>query len=237
MSADLQELEALPEPETIARYLRYAHEFKESFSLLVEPEKLRLEALVTSFVDQDLLLGLEIPAETFAKLSDADKNLLDAKEQKLRLGFCVNDILFFAQSQLVKRNVRQLDLQVKSPLYKLQRRDSVRIKLLESQKASIEITGKKYLLHDLSASGISFVVMEGDEEKFPPRTMLQNCLLQFSGLEAKVNLEVMGLSKMKKAGSRLLKVGFRFLGLPASLEQKIAKEAYLHTHKIWNRWI
>jgi hypothetical protein len=34
-----------------------------------------------------------------------------------------------------------------------------------------------------------------------------------------------------------VKVGLRFKGLPASTEQMIAREAYLHTHKIWSRWL
>jgi hypothetical protein len=235
MTAPREELEPITELETITRYLRYAHEFRETFSLLVEPEQLRLETLVASFVDDGLRLGLEIPPESFQHLTDEEKALLDAPAQKFRLSFAVNDILFFARSELVKRNVRVLDLKVKPPIYKLQRRDAVRIKLLDSQDGSITIAGKTYFLHDLSASGLSFETTSGHENDFPPRTMIQSCVLRFSGLEAKVNLEVMGVSKMKK--DNLLKVGFRFMGLSPAIEQKIAREAYLHTHKIWNRWI
>jgi c-di-GMP-binding flagellar brake protein YcgR len=153
------------------------------------------------------------------------------------LSFAVNDVLFFAPADVTKRDSALLSAEVHLPIYKMQRRDAMRLKILHEHKASITIDGKAYIPYDLSATGLSFVIMPNEVALFPLRRMLQSCRLIFAGLEAFVNLEVMSMARLKRDNERLLKVGMRFMGLSPAFEQKLAKEAYLYTHKIWSRRI
>jgi hypothetical protein len=61
-------------------------------------------------------------------------------------------------------------------------------------------------------------------------------MMTFLGKEIKVDLEVKNVLPADKSGVKW-KVGFRFKGLPGAIEQMIAREAYLHTHKIWSRFL
>jgi len=232
----MDNLEPIAETPTIFRYLKYAFDFKEYVSVLVEGTGQRLEGLTVTKVEPSLLFGLEIPAPLFSSLSADEKDSFAKAGQIFRLTFSINDVEFFAQGKFQKRNVRELFLQISSPIFKLQRRDSIRMKAPKGM-ASIEIDGAVYEIEDISASGLSILVTPEQLEKFPLRTTLISCGLKFSGLNLKVNLDVMNHLKRKDKSSMLLKVGFRFISLPQKAEQKIAREAMLYSQKLWKQWI
>lgn len=232
----MENLEPISETPTIFRYLKYALEFKEYVSLLVESTGQRMEGLSVTKVESSLLLGLEIPAPLFAPLSEEEKESLSDPGQIFRLSFSVNDVEFFAQGKFQRRNVRELFLQISSPIFKLQRRDSIRMKAPKGM-ASIEIDGTVYEIEDISASGLSILVTPEQLTKFPLRTTLISCGLKFSELNLKVNLDVMNHLRRKDKNSVHLKVGFRFISLPQKAEQKIAKEAMLYSQRLWKQWI
>jgi hypothetical protein len=237
MAPKEKELEPVKDRKVVERYLRYASEFRELASCLADKESFRFEGQIRSFKPGALSVDLEISMESFQSLTREELARLDTPPSEVRFSFSVNDVLFFAHARVLERKTRSLSLGVDLPVFKLQRRDAMRIKVLEEHNASITIEGKSYIPHDLSATGLSFVVMLDEEALFPLRRIIQSCRLHFAGLDVPVNLEVMSVSRLRKEDGHLLKVGFRFLGLSPATEQKLAREAYLHTHKIWSRWL
>jgi c-di-GMP-binding flagellar brake protein YcgR len=221
----------------VERYLRYAVDFREKFSCLLDPAPPRFDAFAKAMDSENLSLTLEITETSYASLLKGEVNRLENLPKDLRLSFAVNEALYFIHTRLVEKKSRQLTVAVDVPIFKLQRRNAVRIKVSESHQASIEVGEKTYIPHDLSASGLSFVVMPDQESDFIPKQIFRSCRLRFSSLDVPVDLEVIGVNSFKGENDRLLKVGFRFLGLTAAVEQHIAREAYLYTHKIWSRWI
>ncbi len=228
-----KDLEPILDPKVADRYFQYAVELKEIVSCFVEQGSFRIDCRLLSQADRRL--QLEMLAESASALSAAQFKILDTLPKNLRLSFAVNDVLYFAPADVSKRDSARLSAAVRLPIYKMQRRDAMRLKILNEHKASITIDGKAYIPHDLSATGLSFVIMPDEEALFPLRRMLQSCRFLFAGLEAFVNLEVMSVARLKQDNERLLKVGMRFMGLSPAFEQKLAKEAYLYTHKIWSR--
>ena len=232
-----KDLEPIKDKKVVERYLRYALDFREKFYCLVDPAPPRFEALLKKLDLENLSLELEITEASYDALSRGETKRLEALPKDLRLSFAVNDVLYFLHSRLVERKSRQISVAVDMPMFKLQRRDAVRIKPLDSHKASVEVEGKNYLLHDLSASGLSFVIMPDQEHDFIPKQLFRSSRLRFTTLDVPVDLEVIGLTIIRQENGALFKVGFRFLGLTAAVEQHLAREAYLYTHKIWSRWL
>lgn len=232
----MENLEPISETPTIFRYLKYAYDFKEPVSLLVESTGQRIDGVTVTKVEPSLLAGFEIPAPFFAPLTEAQKESFSEPEQISRLSFSTNEVEFFAKGKFQKRNVREIFLQISSPIYKLQRRDAIRMKAPKGM-ASIEIDGTVFEIEDISASGLSILVSADQLQKFPIRSTLISCTLKFSELNLKVNLDVMNHLKRKDQDISILKVGFRFISLPQKAEQKIAREAMLYSQKLWKQWI
>lgn len=233
MTAADSELESISDKKVVDRYLQYAMELREVVSCLVENGSFRFDCQLISHAG--IALELEMIAESASQLTAEQFKILDSLPENIRLSFSVNGVLFFASASLSSRESSKLIAGLKMPLHKLQRRDALRLNILNEHKATITIDGKAYIPHDLSATGLSFVIMPDEEALFPLRRMLQSCKLKFAGMEAFVNLEVMSVARLHKENERLLKVGMRFMGLSPAVEQRLAREAYLYTHKIWSR--
>ena len=121
------------------------------------------------------------------------------------------------------------------PMFKLQRREALRIRLTDP-KCTIQLGQQSHPLYDISAGGLSILVSLQEEKNYPKGQRFPKSTLQFLGKELKVDLEVKNLITHGKDGAKV-KVGFHFVALPAAIEQMIAREAYLYTHKIWSRWL
>ncbi len=232
-----EELEPLTNPKMVERYLRYAVDLRELTSCYLESAQLRFEGFVTSFDPSTLAIQLDITSEAFAPISLEDLRALDSPDAKLRLSFSVNDVLFFLHTRCQGRLVNRLELAVDLPLYKLQRREALRIKVMHAHGASLELNGKNYAPYDISAAGMSIWVDLETMDTFAKSQVYEGARLKFLGKEIVSKLEVISISRLKKDDDRHWKVGFRFLELPQAAEQALAKEAYLHTHRIWSRWI
>jgi c-di-GMP-binding flagellar brake protein YcgR len=128
-------------------------------------------------------------------------------------------------------------MKIEFPIYKLQRRNALRIRVLDEHEGRINLAGEIFEIHDISAGGLSLITPPHRINDFPKGKFFTKSALRFAGLELKVDIEVISASKIRKAELSDHKIGLRFHGLSPSAEQSIAKEAYLHTHKIWSRWL
>jgi c-di-GMP-binding flagellar brake protein YcgR len=232
-----KELQPISDPKIIDRYLRYSFDFKELATCSTEPENYTFDAKIAGYEAESYSLDLEILDSEFASLHYEAQASLDAAEKPIRVSFAVNDVLFFAHARITKRDQKLLTISIDQPVFKLQRREAVRIRVTDEFKASVEFNKQKYTPHDLSAGGLSLVMAKEDTDRFPKGAVFKGAKLAFGGKEYATELEATGAHPLRKGNCSTWKVGFRFRVLPAMAENAIAKEAYLHTQKIWARWL
>lgn len=230
-----KDLEPVSDLKTVHRYLRYGIEFHEQVSCYIESADLSFTAELRAADKDSFLIELDIEAESFAQLNYVSLGVIDQPQTAVRLSYSVNEATFFVQARVQERKVRKLTVKAELPMYKLQRRESMRIKVLESHQASIQLGKEVHPVFDIGAGGLSIVVGAAQASQFPKQQIFP-AQLKFIGNEIKVNLEVKNVLKFGKDDLKI-KIGFRFRGLPAAFEQLIVREAYLHTHKIWSRWL
>lgn len=233
-----QNLEPLSDRKVVDRYLRYALDFKEIATCTSDAApKLHFTANLLEFGPDAFALKIEIHEDPFADLNYEQRASLDQPERALRLSFSVNDVLFFAHARVVARQERQLSVALDLPVFKLQRRSAVRLKIMKEHAACLELNGKKFIPHDLSAGGVSVVMDKNEKDRYAPAWEYPGVVLRFAGREFRSTLVVAGAHPLRKDSDRLWKVGFRFKDLPPAAEDAITREAILYTQKIWARWL
>lgn len=230
-------LESVRERKTAERYLKYLLDLNEPVSCFSEELDIRFESHAKAFHQEKAELVLEVDPRSADGLEDSALTRLDALPHPLRLSFTVGDVLYFASANMLKRTYRTLTMQVSFPIYKLQRRNALRIRVLDEHKAKVNLEGEIFEVHDISASGMSVIIPHHREPEFPKGKVFKMAAMQFAGLDLRVEMEVINVSKIRKSDLSDYKVGLRFHGLSPKMEDSIAKEAYLHTHKIWSRWL
>jgi hypothetical protein len=230
------DLEPVTDLKMVQRYLKYGLEFHEAVTCILEDGGLRFDGQLHAIDDATLTLELEIDEDAFAKLDSNQLGFVDQPQAGVRISYSVNEATFFVHGKIQRRTGRRISLRADMPMYKLQRRESLRIKVMESHKASIKLGAVTLPLFDISAGGVSVVVPIDQESIYKQKQAFPGCTLYFVGKEFKVDLEVKNVLGHTKDGLKV-KVGFKFKALPASIEQLIAREAYLHTAKIWSRWL
>lgn len=230
-------LEPIKDRRIAERYLKYLLDLNESVSCYIEELDLRFETSAKAFRAEKSELVLEIDPRSADALEDSDFVKLDNFDYTLRLSFQVGDVLYFAAGHRLKRIYHTITAKIEHPIFKLQRRNALRIKVLDEHEAQANLGGNIFEIHDISASGMSMVVPSPRGDDFPKGKRFPKAALRFAGLNMRVDMEVVSTAKLRKADHSDLKIGLKFHGLPPSAEQSIAKEAYLHTHKIWSRWI
>lgn len=232
-----KDLEPVSDLKMIQRYLKYGVEFREVATCLVEDTGFKFDAFLKSANEKTLLVEVEIEQAAFKAISAADLAGLDKPQGDIRISYSVNEATFFVHGRIQSRSQNRVRITASMPMYKLQRREALRIKVMESHKATIKLGPDLVLpLFDISAGGVSIVVNLDQSANYKKGMLFPSCSLTFLGKVIPVNLEVQNILQAGKDGLKF-KVGFRFKSLPASVEQMIAREAYLHTHKIWSRWL
>lgn len=232
-----KDLEPVSDLKMIQRYLKYGVEFHEVATCLIEDVDFKFDAHLKSADEKKLLIELEIVEDAFKAITPQSLASLDRPQGDIRFSYSVNEATFFVHGRIQGRQNNRLRITASMPMYKLQRREALRIKVMESHKASIKLAPDLTMpLFDISAGGISVIVGLEKQGEYKKDMAFPNSTLSFLGKEIKVNLVVQNVLQHGKDGLKW-KVGLKFKALPASVEQMIAKEAYLHTHKIWSRWL
>ena len=231
-----KDLEPVTDLKMVQRYLKYGVEFHETVSCFIEESDLRFDAYLKSVDEAKLVLEMEVTEDAFAKLDSNHLSAIDQPQAPVRLSYSVNEATFFMHAKFQGRISRRLVAKADMPMYKLQRREALRIKVMDSHKATIKLGAVTLPIFDISAGGLSVVVELDQEKSYKKQQFFSGGILNFLGKEFKVDVEVKNVLNHSKDGMKV-KVGLRFKGLPASIEQMIAREAYLHTHKIWSRWL
>lgn len=231
-----KDLQPVTDLKMVQRYLRYGLEFHEVVNCFVDDVNLRFDASIKSIDMDKLTIEMEIDKDDFGKIPYDTLSAVDRPQSAIRLSYSVNEATFFIHAKMQGRSASRIVVKAEMPMFKLQRREAMRIKVLDSHKATIKLGPEIFSIHDISAGGISIVIGIDAEKNYPKGKSFPASHLKFLGQEIKVDLEVKNILPMGKDGLKW-KVGFRFRALPATFEQLIVREAYLHTHKIWSRWL
>ena len=232
-----KELEPIKDKKTVDRYLRYALELNELITCAVDGTDVTFDALPISIDHVTNTFEIEIDESTFTNFSVYALEMIDRQGSLLRINYTVHEVLLFGRGAIRERNMRRLRLVMEPTLFKMQRREALRIKPLLAHEASIKVDNVTYNIHDISANGLSVIVAIEDLKPFLNKgEVKKTCRLSFCKLEADVDIEIASQHRSKKDATRF-KIGFRFLNLTGPIEQKIAQEAYTQTHQIWSRWL
>lgn len=232
----MDELEPVTDLKTVHRYLKYGMELHEIVACYIEEADLRFDASLTSVDNARLLLELEISKESFSLLTTNDLSFIDRPQNPIRISFSVNEASFFAFTKFQFRQAKRIAVIAEMPIYKLQRREALRIKTMLAHQASLKLGDRIIPIFDISAGGLSILVSLKEQDAYQKGKLFANAVMAFGGKDFKVNLEVKNVLEHSKDGQQW-KVGLGFKALPAAVEQMIAREAYLQTHKIWSRWL
>ena len=237
MPKDIDHLEPVADLSMVQRYLKYGLEFHEIISCYIEDANLRFDTTMKSVDPDKLFIEMDVTDESFAKLNKAGLEAIDSAQGGIRLSYSVNEATFFIQAKFQFRQANRIVVKAEMPMYKLQRREALRIKVLLEHKATLKLEGKPLMqVYDISAGGLSVVVTLEEQQEYKKGQLYPAATLAFQGKDIKVNLEVKNILGHSKDGLKW-KLGLSFKGLPASVEQMIAREAYLQTAKIWSRWL
>ncbi|MGZ3741980.1 MAG: hypothetical protein ACXVB9_21565, partial [Bdellovibrionota bacterium] len=185
-----QDLEPVADIKTVQRYLKYGVEFHETVSCFVEDANLRFDAHLKSVEDATLTLELEILEEAFTKLDSNQLSAVDQSQARIRLSFSVNEATFFVHAKIQRRATRRLVVKADMPMFKLQRREALRIKVMDSHKATVKLGTTVLPLFDISAGGLSVVVNLDQEKAYKKQQAFPGSVLSFLGKDFKVDLEV-----------------------------------------------
>jgi len=236
MPKEVDHLEPVTDLKMVQRYLKYGLEFHEIVSCYIEDAELRFETSLKSVDQEKFFIEMDVTDESFARLTADGLAAIDRQFSGIRLSYSVNEATFFMQTKFQFRQAKRIVVKAEMPMYKLQRREALRIKLTDP-KATIKLANVPLMpLFDISAGGISVVVSLEEQREYKKGQLFPNSIMSFLGKEIKVNLEVKNILGHSKDGMKW-KIGLSFKSLPASIEQMIAREAYLYTHKIWSRWL
>lgn len=230
------DLEPVKDLKMVQRYLKYGIEFHEIVACFIEDANLHFNASIRSIDAESLDISMEIEEESFTKLDSNTLAAIDRSQHPVRLSYSVNEATLFVHGKFQRRSTRQIVVRAELPMFKLQRREALRMKVLAASNTTIKLGTNVYPLFDISAGGIGIVVGLDEEYLYKTQQIFPACTLNFLGKEIKVNLEVKNILSASKDGLKW-KVGFQFKALPAAIENMIAREAYLQTSKIWSRWL
>jgi|GEM_PF-5005442 len=236
MPKEKDHLEPVTDLKMVQRYLKYGLEFHEIVSCFIEDSGLRFDTSMKTVDPDKFFIEMDVTEDSWAKLTPEMLAAIDQPRSGIRLSYSVNEATFFMQTKFQFRQANRIVVKAEMPMYKLQRREALRIKLTDP-KATIKLGNQPIMpLFDISAGGLSLVVSLEEQKGYTKGQLFPGSTLTFLGKEIKVNLEVKNILGHSKDGMKW-KIGLSFKALPASVEQMIAREAYLHTAKIWSRWL
>lgn len=230
-------LEPVEDRRIALRYLHYAVDLKEIVTLVEPSLNFSFTADALSFSEESLQLELGLEPGFLASLNYEQMEALRRPAAEIRFSYGVSSVWVFAHGRVEAVGEKGLRLSVDLPVYKLQRREALRMRVREDHGAVVNLHGLDFPIHDLSAGGLSVVVPMVDERLFAPGLKIPPTTVTFLGKDWRVGLEIVSATPTKFHHGPALKIGFRMVRMPPGLEREIAKEAYLVSHQIWSRWI
>lgn len=149
--------------------------------------------------------------------------------------------LFF-RAKFIGHDAAGLIFEIPGKVFKVQRRKDVRLPIPDGYTVRVEFQrpGSKRLdspkLIDVSAGGLAFAIPEGDQQLYPPGTILQKVRFILRGREFKVDCEVRHSHTLSR-DSRTpgYKIGVIFKDIKAGDSQALASYVFEESRKLFAR--
>ena len=225
----------------VERYLRYMDDLKAPVLCAVRETDIRFETTAIRVVDHRIL-HLRMMNSVLSPTSLRDRTEA-TKSQRIDVSYHAHDILIFAATKLVKAHKDGISLEVERPIYKLQRREHLRVKPERDIvcRATLAFPEEKrfedHTPYDVSAGGFSLLVTQAEAEAFRIGQEFKLVSFRFGPNEVMLQATVKNKVPIKGPRKVSIKVGFLVKAMPAALEREISRYAYLSTQKILGRRI
>ncbi len=229
-----KDLEPIRDRKVVSRYLQFVQEYEEPIHCLLAERELPFDCLAVGVS----LEKLEFEAEPAADSPEVEKiwgSHQKSVERKVMIQFQAQDVIFFADAKIRRPSKDRLTIALELPVWKLQRRNALRFRVMESMNCSVKLLGRKFLPDDLSAGGFSILLDAEEAALFKDGQLLEGSLFEFKGFHHKVDVEVTSHARPRKDG--MIRLGLKFTKPPVSLESEIAREAYWFNQRVWGKRI
>lgn len=225
----------------IERYLRYMEDLNAPVLCAVRETGIRFETTAIRIVD-DRIVHLRMKNDVISPEA-LRKSVMATNSQRVDISYHAHDILIFASTKLNKAHKDGISLEVERPIYKLQRREHLRVKpgtdidCLATLSFVEEKRHEEHAPYDLSGGGFSILVSQDAAVRFMVGMQFRNVSFRFGPHE--VLLQAVVKNKVPIRGPRKvnIKIGFNVTDMPVALEREITRYAYLSTQKILGRRI
>lgn len=235
------EFTPIDDEKTVSRYLRYMQDLNCHVHCAVRETDIRFETTPLRVLD-DKIVHLRMKGELMSATSLRDR-VLATEAQRVDISYHAHDILIFASTKLNKIDKDGISLEVERPIYKLQRREHLRVKPAPGLRCNISMLlphdnkVHEYPPYDISVSGFSILVSMDEAKVFEVDQEVKDIGFLFGAHELRINASVRSKVPIKGPRKTNIKIGFRSSSIPSALEHEISRYAYLISQKILGRRI
>ena len=238
MPLNLKEFEPIQDSRMVDRYLQSLVNLKEDIECLLKEPELRFAAYATKYEAEKYLLHLTINSAT-ASAEKIREKFNQSVERNIVLSYLAQGTPFLINSSLELAQPQSLIVKALPPLFKLQRRQALRIKLNPEIPCTVYLPlpweDKPITPYDISTNGFSLLVSSQVANFFELGNILKAFSIQFRDHKVSIQARVSHKVHLPKDLLDRWKIGFNFMGLETRLEREIARSAYEFNQRIWAR--
>ena len=224
------------------RYLGYIEDLNATLNCSIRNTELRFEAKPTAGV-KNRVMKLR-PNAAVAEYKKLQQLLNEAGSNEMDFNYKAQDILIFVTAKVTKIDDLGISLLIDYPIFKLQRRENLRVCPEPTVKCEVSITKTGLLVplkvrpFDISLGGFSVVVNQADKKVFKIDDEVRGIRLNFMENTNLIAAKVVNVIELKNKTRQEFKIGFSLIDeLPPQLEQDIIRYAYDVSQRQTNRQI
>lgn len=243
MVLKLKDLDPISDTKIIARYLKYTLDLHEEIHCFVKESELKFKSRLLDEPSEDLVFKIALPTEIFSAEHLRDE-INRSVDREINISFLTQEILFVGRCKFILVEPKSAKLQLKVPLYKLQRRQNLRFRPSKENNCFAKLSSgdhpmraDRLEIYDASAGGFSSLMSEIEADYFCLGHEMKNLPFLFEGIEAPVDVKVSSHIKLEnpKSPAKAWRVGFKFTKITPRLEQTLTQAAYQYTQRLLAR--
>jgi len=224
--------------EIVHRYLLYATDLRAHIQCHVQETDINFTTRARHI--DGLNIELRHPADQTDPEILLDK-INQTATRTIDISYKIDEISIFATTDFLRIDKKSIFIRAKPPIYKLQRRDHLRVKPGSDIHCYVvippdNIAGSERITpSDISTGGFALILPEDEAEIFEKNMSLNQMQCVFGDIKTMIDAKVMSNVALKNSKPPMHKIGFAFKKLPNQLDQAIVRYAYRHSQRIWSR--
>lgn len=231
----------IEDEKTVARYIQYMHDLNSEVHCAVRETDVRFDTASIRIVDAKIV-HLKMRNDLLSP-DQLKKKVDETDAQRIDISYHAHDILVFASTKLRKVDKDGISLEVERPIYKLQRRQHLRVKPGSDVKCKLSVHNPRdgqhheYFPYDISVGGFAVMMKEKEAAAYEVGDQIPKVWFLFGAHTVVVDAVVKNKAPIKGPRATNIKVGFTIAQMPTALEHEISRYAYLQSQKILGRRI